>query len=112
MRFYQILPLAIEQGKKIRYRDWVEQVYIQWERCSSFFLNDKGNVYHFSSRLFESEGWEIYEEPKKVAVFFTPSKYNETNESGEIVKLYRIETLPVGIETKNAVMVPGTEREI
>jgi len=112
MRFYQILPVAIEQGKKIRHRDWIEHVYIQWERCSSSFLNDKGYDYHFTFKLLESEGWEIYKEPKKVADFFIPSKYSETNESGEIVKLYRIETLPVGIETKNAVMVPGTEREI
>jgi hypothetical protein len=108
MRFYQILPVAIEQGKKIRYRDWVSQVYIQWERCSSSFLNDKGYDFHFTSKLLESDGWEIYEEPKKVADFYVFSGI--TSASGE--KYFTVKTREVGPESEGLVMVPGTEREI
>jgi len=112
MKFYEILPFVIQQNKKIRHRSWGNHRYIKWEKNSSSFIDEADNEYPFSHDLLKSEGWEIYKKSIKVADFFIPSKYNETNESGEIVKLYRIETLPVGIETKNAVMVPGSEREI
>lgn len=60
---------ALKEGKKIRHRFWIKDVYLYCDDNGYFIvIDDKGNASLFEFRVnclnyAESNQWELYEEP-------------------------------------------------
>lgn len=77
MKFWEAMK-ALEEGKKVRRNDWPFGEYITLENSS--FFNENRKYYS----LTRSDGWELYEEPKKPVTrwkwaFYVSSMWVETD---------------------------------
>ncbi len=61
MRFWEVLKLAIDEGKKIRLTQWNPKEFIYWNTYDKrFHVFSNSAEYIITSDLFV-EDWEIYE---------------------------------------------------
>ena len=66
MKFWQAMK-ALEEGKKVRRRNWEHGEYIEWEDCdiNNNVTDEKGIVFELSTLYcVDDNEWEIYDDRK------------------------------------------------
>jgi hypothetical protein len=62
MKFYEVLPFAIEQGKKIRHSHWNERRFIIWDKDLARFLDEDHIYFRVGEFSLALEGWEVLDD--------------------------------------------------
>ena len=101
--FEEILP-ALRAGKKVRRQEWQEDSYVKAHEVMVKW--DDGQDLVLSVPGLNSDDWEIVPEPKRVAIYLLKSTmFGDRGDWYESI-------LEVGKQPTDAVLVPGSEREV